>query len=392
MKRDSADPVSAHGRPAATADGDRVSGLIADVFHTLVTQPTTLCNLDCAYCYLPDRKRQRLMTADVAAALAGSVAEQDSPYPVEVVWHCGEPLATPIGHMRSLLTAFEPLRRKGAITHGVQTNATLLNDAWCELLTEYGFHVGVSIDGPAACNAARVDWAGRPSHERIMRGVARLRDAGIPFTVICVVTPDTIGRAAELVRYFTDLGCASVGFNLEEQEGANAFRAPISVEQSEAFWRDLWRLRQAGARLPIRDLDRLCDWIGATRAGGVDQRPFDPIPTVSHDGDVVILSPELLGVRSPDYDFVIGNVRRQSIPAMLARAGRMRYVREFGQALRGCADTCEFYDFCQGAQAGNRYFETGSFTVSETAYCRNTRQALARAAIACLTQQAPERR
>jgi uncharacterized protein len=34
----------------------------------------------------------------------------------------------------------------------------------------------------------------------------------------------------------------------------------------------------------------------------------------------------------------------------------------------------------QGAQAGNRYFEHGTFTATETAYCRNTRQALVRAA------------
>ena len=36
-----------------------MTAAIADVFHTLITQPTTLCNLDCAYCYLPDRKRSR---------------------------------------------------------------------------------------------------------------------------------------------------------------------------------------------------------------------------------------------------------------------------------------------------------------------------------------------
>ncbi|MGH3450214.1 MAG: hypothetical protein ACRDQW_05695 [Haloechinothrix sp.] len=244
--------------------------------------------------------------------------------------------------MRALLAEFEPLRRGGCVTHGVQTNATLINEAWCELFAEYGFAVGVSIDGPAASNAARVDWAGRSSYLRIIRGIGRLRDAGISFTAICVVTPDTIGRAADLVRFFTDLGCASVGFNIEEQEGIHTGRVPITVEQAEAFWRDLWRLRQSGASLPIRDLDRLCQWIDAVRAGQPDRRPFDPIPTVSHDGDVVILSPELLGVRSADYEFVIGNVRRESIPSMLARADRARYVREFGQALRSCATTCEF--------------------------------------------------
>jgi uncharacterized protein len=94
----------------------------------------------------------------------------------------------------------------------------------------------------------------------------------------------------------------------------------------------------------------------------------------------VILSPELAGVRASDYgDFVIGSVLRESLPAMLARAHEARYVDEFTQALAACAQTCEFYAFCRGAQAGNRYFEHGNFTATETAYCVNTRQSLVHA-------------
>jgi uncharacterized protein len=354
--------------------------MIADVFHTLIAQPTTLCNLDCPYCYLPERARARVMPLEVAAALAASVSEQDSAHPVEVVWHSGEPLATPIGHMRRLLAEFEPLRRAGRITHGVQTNATLIDDDWCELLAEHGFQIGVSIDGPATCNAARVDRRGGPAFDRIMRGIATLRTAGIPFTAICVVTPETVDRANELVAFFTDLGCTSVGFNLEEIEGMNADRTPLTAWQAEQFWLRLWQLREAGADLAVRDLDRLCDWLTATDP---PQRPVDPIPTVAHNGDVVVLSPELLGMRSIAYgDFVVGNVLGESIPAILAMAHRHQYVREFAQGLRACADTCGYFDFCQGAQAGNRYFEHGTFTATETTYCRNTRQALVRAALA----------
>lgn len=359
--------------------------MISELFHTLVVQPTTLCNLDCSYCYLPDRKRQQLMDARVARALAASVAEQASDSPVEVVWHCGEPLATPLGHMRSLLAEFEALRRAGAISHGVQTNATLIDEAWCELFDAYGFEVGVSIDGPAACNAARVDWTGRPSYERTMRGIAHLQKSDIPFSVICVVTPETIGRVSDLMSFFSDLGCASIGFNLEEQEGANTGRAPIATETAEEFWLQLWQVCGADSRLPIRDLDRLRNWLTSTRAGEVDNRTFDPIPTVAYDGDVVMLSPELLGIRSEKYDFVIGNVLHESVPSMLSVAARRAYVREFDQALRTCAASCEYFAFCRGAQAGNRYFETGTFAVAETNYCRNTRQALARAALTHLT-------
>ncbi|WP_431895778.1 cyclophane-forming radical SAM peptide maturase AmcB [Micromonospora haikouensis] len=358
---------------------------IAEVFHTLVVQPTSFCNLDCAYCYLPDRRSRRLMTVEVARACAASIEQQGSEHPVSVVWHGGEPTATPIGHFRNLLTAFEPLRRTGRVRHEIQTNATLIDQRWCDLFTAYRFEIGVSVDGPGTLNRNRADRAGRPTADRTMRGVQMLADAGLEYSVICVVTPETIDHADDLIDFFTDLpGCQSVGFNIEEQEGAA--RQPVTEEGAYRFWRRLVQRRTAGSGLRIRDLDRLADYLTAARAGHVDHTPHEPIPTVSWDGQVVLLSPELLGITDSEYgDFIAGNVVEEPIIAMIGRAGGLRYVTEFVTALNDCADRCGFYDFCRGGQAGNRYFEHGTFTVRETNFCRTTRQALVRAAADHLT-------
>lgn len=361
--------------------------MIAQTFHTLITQPTTLCNLDCGYCYLPNRKTQNLMFPAVAKNLAAAIREQGSSYPVDVVWHCGEPMTSPITHMRKLLAPFESLRRDGLVKHGIQTNATLVDDAWCDLFTEHGFQVGVSIDGPAVHNAARLDWAGGETFTRTMRGVGKLREAGLPYTAICVVTLQTIGHADELEQFFTGLGCASVAFNLEEREGLNSHRQTIDPDQAQAFWARLWQLRENGSPLAVRDLDRFCEWLDAKRSGdsSYGTEPTDPLPTVSYNGDVVILSPELLGVQDhTHWNFKVGNVLRHSLPEILRQATDATYVREFRQGLAACEATCEFFDYCRGANAGNRYFEHGSFDIAETAHCRNSRQALVLAAAAQL--------
>jgi uncharacterized protein len=52
---------------------------IAGTFHTLVLQPTSFCNLDCSYCYLPDRRSRHLMSVSVAAACARSVERRTAP-------------------------------------------------------------------------------------------------------------------------------------------------------------------------------------------------------------------------------------------------------------------------------------------------------------------------
>lgn len=109
---------------------------IAGAFHTLVLQPTSFCNLDCSYCYLPDRRSRQLMSLSVATACARSIEQQDSAYPVSVVWHGGEPTATPIDVFQELLAPFEALRRAGRVRHEIQTNATLMNERWCDLFAD----------------------------------------------------------------------------------------------------------------------------------------------------------------------------------------------------------------------------------------------------------------
>ncbi|WP_413103984.1 radical SAM protein [Streptomyces sp. Inha503] len=131
---------------------------------TVVVQPTTWCNLDCHYCYLPSRKLRYHMRPDVADALAMSVAQltaSGSP-PIGIVWHGGEPLALGPQKFRALLAPFEDLRRAGRVHHYVQTNATLITGTWCELLTAYDIRVGVSIDGPAVLRTASSTTAPLP--------------------------------------------------------------------------------------------------------------------------------------------------------------------------------------------------------------------------------------
>lgn len=51
---------------------------------------------------------------------------------MSVVWHGGEPTATPVGLFRDLLAPFEELRRAGLVRHEIPPNATLINRQWCE--------------------------------------------------------------------------------------------------------------------------------------------------------------------------------------------------------------------------------------------------------------------
>ncbi|MFF9642401.1 cyclophane-forming radical SAM peptide maturase AmcB [Kitasatospora aureofaciens] len=350
---------------------------------TVVVQADSFCNLDCTYCYLPDRKRRAPMSVVIAEAVARSVAEfadTASPEPIEVVWHAGEPLAVGRRRLAELLAPFEPLRRAGLVEHSVQTNAVLITPAWCDFLTMYGFRVGVSIDGPSALNRRRVDRSGRPAFDRIMKGIGCLREYGVRFSAIAVVSAESIGDPEGLLDFMADLGCHTVGLNMEEREGVNTDRAVPTAEQARAFWRRTIAWSRCNRNPTIREIDRLSGYLRDVRAGhraAWDGMLINPIPTVASNGDVVLLSPELAGITDPAYeDFRAGNVMDRSIGSMLDGAHRLRYVREFLSGLDACEATCDVFDFCQGAQAGNRYFENGRLDTTETNYCRVSRQAL----------------
>src|SRR5213080_990028 len=151
--------------------GDRWSGMrgISSVPTYVVMQPTTLCNLDCAYCYLPFRGLDQRMPVEVARAVAEAVEPWSRDGRFSVVWHGGEPLAAGRDHLAALLEPFG-----AGVEHHVQTNATLIDDAWCEFFDRHRVRVSVSVDGPAERNGDRVTRGGRPAYDRIRRGIEAL--------------------------------------------------------------------------------------------------------------------------------------------------------------------------------------------------------------------------
>jgi hypothetical protein len=142
---------------------------------TVIMQPETLCNLDCTYCYLPFRHERNTMTLAVAEAVAASVRPWAASGTVEVCWHGGEPLATGRAHLGRLMDAFAGIDVK----HVIQTNATLIDEAWCEFFAERDVHVGISIDGPPADNASRIGSTPSPwsAGSRISASTSKSRKA-----------------------------------------------------------------------------------------------------------------------------------------------------------------------------------------------------------------------
>jgi uncharacterized protein len=350
---------------------------ISPVPSYVIMQPTTLCNLDCVYCYLPHRANNRPMSMDVATAVAATVNDWAGRAPrFSVVWHGGEPLAAGRAHLGRLMEPF------AGVEHHVQTNATLIDDAWCEFFAERGVRIGLSIDGPYERNGQRLLRNGNPAHARIVKGIEALRRNDLSFAALCVVSDPAPGVAVDLYRFFVDLGVSVLGVNLEEQEGVNVRSNAHDDAAVRAFWAELTGAWRADPCVEVREVEWALRYAGAALAGQADDllpRRHDPIPTIAYDGRVVLLSPELAGFTSASYDdFSSGSVLDRSLAEIVASAAERPagWIAEYLRGVEECRDACPYFGFCGGGHAANRYFEQGRFDITQTRHCRNSKISL----------------
>lgn len=352
----------------------------------LVLQGSPFCNLDCRYCYLPDRQNKARMGFDtLRAVLQNVLASRMVGDELTLVWHAGEPLALPIDFYREAFAVVDAVNQgRVRITHSVQTNGTTLNDAWCQFLQRHDVRVGVSIDGPAALHDAnRVDRRGKGSHERVMRGVRLLQQHDISFHVISVVTRAAMAVPDAMFDFYVDSGIRSVGFNVEEQEGANTADTIGGAEVEAAYREFLVRIQQrneaAGHPLVVREFEAMA---GAVRFASIEHRSQDNeafrILSVDWQGNCSTWSPELLGQRHASYgELTLGNLVHESLDALPLREPFRGLHAAIEAGVERCRQGCEFFALCGGGCPSNKLAERGTFDATVTAHCRLTKQVLA---------------
>ncbi|GAA2088816.1 cyclophane-forming radical SAM/SPASM peptide maturase GrrM/OscB [Actinomadura alba] len=378
--------VKRRTRPARTTGTRRYGPL-----QLLIVQGTPLCNIDCDYCYLPDRTVHRPMSLGTFQQTLNRVAEADL---VEreftVVWHAGEPLVMGREFYESAWELSRECARQGGftITHSIQTNGLLVDSRWCELFTRLGFRVGLSIDGPAHIHDSnRRSRAGRGTHARVMRAVRLLQEHKVPFSLIAVVSSAMLPYPEEFADFFVANGIPEIGFNIEEREGVNT---SSSLEGHEEEYRVFLRTLYRAARernLRIREFNTAEQHI--LFASGVRSAQATPFQLLNVDsgGAFSTFSPELLGHRHPQHgEFTIGNVWKDSIRDAMKSDRFRALLAEIDEGVRLCGASCRYFPLCGGGAPSNKWFENDTFASTETLECRLTKQAVIDVVLDGITQ------
>jgi uncharacterized protein len=352
----------------------------------LILQPTPFCNLNCDYCYLPNRDERRIMDIATVDEVARQVFSTDLPAPqLSVVWHAGEPLTVPRDWYTEAVARIERHRRpRVRVVHHVQTNGVLIDESWCRLFACHAMQIGVSLDGPAWLHDRhRKARGGQGTHAGVMRGVARLRSAGLSFHAICVLTRESLANADAIYDFFAETGVTHVGFNIEEKEAAHdhsSLEAPDSETAFRTFFARLMERLRARPAFRVREVENVLaalrhPWFG--RLSGNSQNEPGRIITVACDGTFATYSPELVGISwAHGRSVALGNVLADDIAATLRSSTLGDLASTIAAGVRRCRSECKYFDFCLGGAPANKLAETGSFAATETMFCRLTQQAV----------------
>lgn len=363
----------------------------------LILQATPFCNLACTYCYLPDKSIKKRMPLQVIEAslqkiiAAGLIDEEFS-----VVWHAGEPLAAGTRFYREADALIRKTLPDGIrFKHCIQTNGTLIDDAWCELFKELNVQLGVSVDGPAFINDKfRVDRKGEGSLARVLSGIDCLKRHDISFHTISVITKDAVQEPEPIFHFLRGLGAESIAFNVEEIEGVHA-SSSLSLVAEEEFGHFMRRMHELSFASGDPNYVRELRQAHLAVVGSLMQMPHtltmetNPLAIINVDinGNFSSFSPELLGMKHEAYgDFILGNFLESGIEELKLSPKFKRMTDAIIEGVKKCEASCPYFHFCGGGAPSNKLFENGSFDSAETMHCRMNKKVLTDIVLARMEQ------
>jgi uncharacterized protein len=350
----------------------------------VVVQPTGFCNINCTYCYLPDRNNKHVMEQSTVTRLFSEVFESGWADPeVVVLWHAGEPMAAPISFYREAFATIERLRPESVrIKHSFQTNGTLVSDAWCRLFLECDVGIGVSLDGPREIHDRnRKTRSGKGTFDKTMAGIRRLRANGVPFHVLSVLSSDSLADPDGMLAFYESEDIDHVCFNVEESEGSYVSELfstgrPELRARFATFLRRFWHRARAGGKVKyVREVDQMVPRMFRPDGSPTRNIQCEPLAMLNVDsyGNVSSFSPELLGMKNGDYDdFLLGNINVDSLAEIHATCLQSALWRDVLAGTRACEAACEYFSVCGGGSPVNKLFENGSMTGTLTSFCMLT--------------------
>ena len=149
----------------------------------IILKLTTACNLNCVYCSEGDRPAETL-PAEIFYKLVDELPALTSD--AEFLFHGGEPMLYGRENLQTLIDYARKNLPNAKFL--MQTNGTLIDDAWIEFFRANNISVGISLDGYAELHDKnRRTKTGAPTAEKILANLEKMHAAGMHVGTLMVL-------------------------------------------------------------------------------------------------------------------------------------------------------------------------------------------------------------
>lgn len=330
------------------------------------------CNIDCSYCYylekekqFPDEKKFRMSDAVLETYVRELIAASvEAGMPVATfAWQGGEPTMLGVDFFQravALQKQYAPSDMK--VVNAFQTNGILLDEGWGRFLSENSFLVGLSIDGPKQVHDRyRLDRAGRPTFDKVMRGLEALQEHGVEHNALTVVHRANSGKSKEVYRFLKGLGIEFVQFIpiVERTVNGALGKAPqidMDPELSVAPWSvspkaygkflcdifDVWYKKDVG-KVFVQHFDTMLGkWLGSKGGLCIFAETCGDGLALEHNGNLYACDHFVY----PEY--LLGNITDTQMGDMLWSDKLTKFGTDKRDTLTKQCQECQFRFACNG--------------------------------------------
>jgi len=355
-------------------------------FHIMTKPVGPICNLDCKYCFylekenLFPRGEQFRMKPEVLREYIKQYIQTQGGPEISFAWQGGEPTLLGVSFFEEVVALQAEYNDGRPIHNAFQTNGILLDDKWGEFLAKNKFLVGLSVDGPAELHDHyRVDKGGKPTFDRVMKGMETLKKHGVEFNTLTVVNARNSKKPLEVYRFLRDIGSGFIQFIPLVERDADRQSALLGLDLATppedgtspgdppvTEWSvrprdygdflvqifDEWVRRDVG-KVFVQLFDvALGNWAGMGGGLCVFSEKCGKAMAMEHDGTVYSCDHYVY----PQY--ALGNVMNQSLGEMAMSEKQVKFGNDKADTLPQYCRKCEVRFACHGECPKHRFIRT----------------------------------
>lgn len=344
-----------------------------NTFSALIKPASSLCNMRCKYCFYADVAESRevpsygVMDQNTMECLIDRVLGGVKP-PAQVIFafQGGEPTVAGLPYFRRFTEYAARRNTSGCeLRYAIQTNGYALDEEWCAFFREYGFLVGVSLDGEESLhNYCRLDAKGQGTYARVRQSIRLLEQAGVEYNILSVITKQAARHPQKAFQFYGRnhfdfvqlIPCLRA---LDATENGPCDLTPrLYADFFKRFFTLWFEALQKGEYLSVRQFDNILLMMQGRRPEqcGMLGR-CTPQFVVEADGGVYPCDFYVLD------RYQCGNVREHTLGQLAQAGGLKSFMRDREPEHPLCAG-CRVRQLCGG---GCRRYR--SFYASEPGYC-----------------------